>query len=367
MLKTSQALLLTNMAEDFIFKELLDLSEKVKSAHDMPEELRHKIEGMLDRLNRMAKIGGYSEAYDTLSRYIDLVVTIPWGKKTVDSLDLPLTKKLLDERHFGLDEVKVRIQEYLSTAILKSRDGQSGIAKAPIILFVGLQGIGKTTFAISLADALNRKFVRIAMGGIGSVLELRGRSKVFPEAEPGQIVKALVKSQVMNPLILLDEIEKASGDTGVRSDIMATLLEILDPNQNHSFRDHYLDYPLDLSQVLFVCTANGLGTLTAALLDRMEIIKMPAYTDFEKESIARDYLLPKVMQNAGLSKEELVIDPNLWSGIIRPLGFDSGIRSLNRALEAIARKAAMEIVEGKTKSVFINAQNLKDYLPKTTI
>lgn len=355
------------MADEFIFDELKELSVKISRVPDMPEELRHKITGMLDRLNRMAKIGGYSEAYDTLSRYIDMLVTLPWGKKTVDNLDLQLTKRLLDERHYGLNEVKERILEYLSTAILKSRDGQNGIAKAPILLFVGLQGIGKTTFAISLADALGRKFVRIAMGGIGSVLELRGRSKVFPEAEPGQIVKALVKSQVMNPLILLDEIEKASGDVGVRSDIMATLLEILDPNQNHSFRDHYVDYPLDLSQVLFVCTANGLGTLSAALLDRMEVIKMPSYTDFEKESIARDYLMPKVIAQAGLTKEELVIDPNLWSGIIRPLGFDSGIRSLNRALEGIARKAAKEIVEGKTKSVLINAQNLKDYLPKGTI
>ncbi|MEK7595553.1 MAG: AAA family ATPase [Patescibacteria group bacterium] len=352
------------MAEEFIFKELKDLSERVKSTPAMPGELTNKIEGMLDRLNRMAKIGGYTEAYDTMARYIDLITTIPWGKRTVDNLNLPLTKKLLDDHHYGLEDVKERILQYLSTVILRTRDEKGNISRAPILLFVGLQGIGKTTFAISLAEALGRKFIRISMGGIGSVLELRGRSKAFPEAEPGQIVKALVKSQVMNPLILLDEIEKASGDTGVRMDIMATLLEILDPNQNSSFRDHYVDYPVDLSGVLFICTANGLGTLTAALLDRMEVIKMPSYTDYEKEVIAKEYLLPKVVENSGLHKDELIIDPNLWQSIIRPLGFDSGIRSLNRTLENMTRKVAKEIVEGKHKSVTITEENLKDYLPK---
>ncbi|OGC50517.1 hypothetical protein A2716_04920 [candidate division WWE3 bacterium RIFCSPHIGHO2_01_FULL_40_23] len=355
------------MAEEFVFEELKELSDRVNTSVGMPPELLKRVKGMLDRLNRMAKLGGYTEGYDTLARYIDILVSIPWSKRTTDNLDLSATKKLLDANHFGLEEVKDRILEYLSTAILKGRSVKEAISKSPILLFVGLQGIGKTTFAISLADALGRKFVRIAMGGIGSVLELRGRSKVFPEAEPGQIIKALVRSGVMNPLILLDEIDKSSGETGLRQDVMATLLEILDPNQNTSFRDHYIDYPVDLSEVLFVCSANGLGTLSTALLDRMEIIKMPSYTDYEKEVIARDYLLPKVLANAGLTKEDLTIDPGLWGQVIRPLGFDSGIRSLNRTLEAIARKVAREIVEGKSKSVNINAQNLKNYLPRGTI
>lgn len=354
-------------AEEYIFKELKELSDKIDSTKGMPEELYGRVKGMLDRLNRMAKIGGYTEGYDTLSRYVDVLVSIPWDKKTQDNLDLPATKKLLDDNHYGLEEVKERMLEYLSTAILKARASKESIARAPILLFVGLQGIGKTTFAISLSKALGRKFVRIAMGGIGSVLELRGRSKVFPEAEPGQIIKSIVRSGVMNPLILLDEIDKASGETGLRQDIMATLLEILDPNQNSAFRDYYVDYPMDLSDVLFVCTANGLGTLSTALMDRMEIIKMPSYTDLEKEVIARDYLMPKVIENAGLKKEELQIDSGLWGQIIRPLGFDSGIRSLNRTLEAITRKVAKEIVEGKSTSVTITAQNLKEYLPKGTI
>lgn len=355
------------MAEEYVFKELKDLSDKVQSVPAIPEDLLGKINGMLDRLNRMAKIGGYTEGYDILARYIDTVVSIPWGSRSNDNLDLEGTKKLLDENHYGLEEVKDRILQYLATVKLKSRSQENSFAKAPVLCFVGLQGIGKTTFAISMAKALNREYVRIAMGAIGSVLELRGRSKVFPEAEPGQIVKSLIKAKVMNPLILLDEIEKASGDISLRQDIMATLLEILDPNQNTAFRDHYVDYPIDLSGVLFVCTANGLGTLSTALLDRLEIIKMPSYTDFEKEVIARDYLLPKVIANAGLKPEEFSIDPNIWQQVIRPLGFDSGIRSLNRTLEAITRKVAKELVEGKYKSITLTAENLKDYLPKGTI
>ncbi len=355
------------MAEEYIFKELEELRKSADSAKEMPADLLERVYGMLDRLNRMAKIGGYSEGYDVLARYIDVLVSIPWGKSTVDNLNLEDTKKLLDKNHYGLEEVKNRILEYLSTVILRKRSEDNAISKSPIVCFVGLQGIGKTTFAISMAEALGRQFVRISMGAIGTVLELRGRSKVFPEAEPGQIVKSLIRSGVMNPLILLDEIDKTSGETGLRQDVMATLLEILDPNQNTSFRDHYVDHPMDLSQVLFVCSANGLGTLSTALLDRLEIIKMPSYTDFEKEVIARDYLMPKVMKNAGLKEGELVIDPNLWSQIIRPLGFDSGVRSLGRTLESVARKVAKEIVDGKLKTVNITSANLKDYLPKGTI
>jgi ATP-dependent Lon protease len=202
------------------------------------------------------------------------------------------------------------------------------------------------------------------MGGLGSTLELRGKSKSFPEAEPGQIIKALIKTGVKNPVILLDEIEKASGEGGLRSDIMAVLLELLDPNQNIEFRDHYVDYPVNLSDVLFVCSANNTGTITTALMDRMEVIKMPSYTDQEKLVIAKQYLLPEIMAEAGLTEEELVIDPSLWPGIVRPFGYDSGIRSLGRTLNGICRKVAKEIVEGKTDQVVLTAENLKYYLPQ---
>ena len=193
---------------------------------------------------------------------------------------------------------------------------------------------------------------------------MRGKSKAFPEAEPGQVIKALIKTGVRNPVILLDEIDKASGEQGLRFDVMAILLEILDPKQNVEFRDHYLDYPIDLSDVLFICSANTTGTLSTALMDRMEIIKMPSYTDDEKIVIARDYLLPQIFEKSGLNPGELEVDPDLWPGIVRPFGYDSGIRSLGRTMEAICRKVAKEIVEGKSKKVLITAENLKYYLPK---
>lgn len=350
--------------EKYLFTELESLSTKVKNIEGMPDLLRDRLEKMLNRLNRMASTGGYADQFDTISRYIDTVSSIPWTETTEDQLDLVKARELLDKNHFGMDTTKERILEYLATMKLMKRQGEDVVARSPILLFVGLQGIGKTTLAISIADALGRRFVRIAMGAIGSVLELRGRSKVFPEAEPGQIVKALIKTQVKNPVILLDEIEKASGEAGLRADVMATLLEILDPAQNIEFRDHYVDYPIDLSDVMFICSANNLGTLSTALLDRMEVIKLSSYTDPEKIAIGRDYLLPKVIAKSGLKEGELTIDPELWPNIVRPFGFDSGIRSLNRTLDAICRKVAKEIVDGTSTSVHIDASNLKNYLPK---
>jgi len=354
----------TDKPEEFIFDELSQLSAQVANTQGMPEDLTARLNQMLNRLNRMAKLGHYAAEFDTLSRYIDVVTSIPWANKTVDMLDLEKAKYFLDKNHYGMIDVKERMLEYLATMLLVKERGGDMIARSPVLLLVGLQGIGKTTLAISIAEALQRKFVRIAMGAIGSTLELRGRSKVFPEAEPGQLVKALIKTQVMNPVILLDEIEKASGEQGLRSDIMATLLEILDPSQNKDFRDHYVDFPVNLSQVLFICSANNTGTISAALMDRMEVIKMSSYTDAEKVVIARDYLLPRILINSGLKPEELQIDPNLWPNVVRPFGFDSGIRSLGRTLESICRKVAKEIVEGKVTQVYIDESNLKYYLPK---
>lgn len=350
--------------DQFLFEELSLLSQKLEKAVSLPEELRSRADYMLKRLNRMAQTGGYASEFDTLSRYIETLIDIPWNVRTEDRLDLDAAKEVLNKNHYGMEDVKQVMLEYLATMILMQKRGQDSISKAPILLLVGLQGVGKTTLAYSIAEALNRKFMRIAMGAIGSVLEIRGKSKAFPEAEPGQIIKALIRSGVTNPVILLDEIDKASGQEGLRSDVMAVLLEILDPKQNIEFRDHYIDYPIDLSQVLFICSANNLGTISAALLDRMEVIKMPAYTDQEKIVIARDYILPKVLERSGLKEGELLIDPNLWPGVVRPFGFDTGIRSLERTLQAVCRKVAKEIVEGKSTAVTITADNLKYYLPK---
>ena len=353
-----------NTTEEFLFEELNLLSQKLDKAVGLPGELRDRSQNMLKRLNRMAKTGGYASEFDTLSRYIDAVVSIPWDVKTTDRLDLALAKEVLDKNHYGMDGIKEIMLEFLASMVLMEKRGQNAISKAPILLLVGLQGVGKTTLAYSVAEALNRKFMRIAMGAIGSVLEIRGKSKAFPEAEPGQIIKSLIRTGVSNPVILLDEIDKASGQEGLRNDIMAVLLEILDPKQNTDFRDHYIDYPIDLSQVLFICSANNLGTISAALLDRMEVIKMPSYTDLEKTVIARDYLLPKVLERSGLEPGEFSVDPGLWPAVVRPFGFDTGIRSLERTLQAMCRKVAKEIVEGKVTSVTITADNLKAYLPK---
>lgn len=363
-MKTNEENSTVNNKEDFVFEELKSLSTKVNDTPGIPEELKERMVQMIERLNRMAKLGHYASEFDHLSRYIEIVTSIPWVAETQDILDLGGAKEILDKNHYGMGYVKDRILEYLASLILLKKRGKDAIARSPILLLVGLQGVGKTTLAISVAEALGRKFVRISMGGLGSTLELRGKSKTLSDAEPGQIIKALIKTKVRNPLILLDEIDKASGEAGLRSDIMAVLLEILDPNQNISFKDQYIDYPYDLSDVMFICSANYTNTIATALMDRMEVIKMPSYTDEEKVVIARDYLLPKIREVAGLKDDELTFDPSLWPGVVRPFGFDTGIRSLGRTLESIARKAAKEIVEGKTEKVNITADNLKYYLPK---
>ncbi|MFZ2664019.1 MAG: AAA family ATPase [Patescibacteria group bacterium] len=350
--------------KEFLFEELKTLNKKVEATKGLPLDLKDRLGEMIERLERMANLGHYATEFDTLSRYIEVVTSIPWEVETEDRLDLENAKKALEKNHYGMQYSKDRILEYLSTLILLKKRGKEAISRSPVLLLVGLQGVGKTTLAYSVAETLGRKFERIAMGGIGSTLELRGKSKAFPESEPGQIIKALIKTGVKNPLILLDEIDKASGEQGLRMDIMAVLLEILDPKQNVAFRDHYVDYPVDLSNVLFICSANNTGTLSAALMDRMEVIKMPSYSDNEKLVIARDYLMPKILENSGLTTGELEIDPDLWPGIVRPFGYDSGIRSLSRTLEAICRKVAKEIVEGNTKKVVITADNLKYYLPQ---
>jgi len=350
--------------KDFLFEELNTLSKKVTETQGLPDELRTRLDQMIDRLDRMVNSGHYASEFDTLSRYIETITSIPWANETKDILDLERAKESLEKNHYGMQYSKDRILEYLATLILLSQRGEGAVSKSPILLLVGLQGVGKTTLAYSVAETLGRKFERVAMGGIGSTIELRGKSKSFPEAEPGQIIKSLIRTGVKNPLILLDEIDKASGDQGLRTDVMAILLEILDPKQNVAFRDHYVDYPIDLSNVLFICSANTTGTLSAALMDRMEIIKMPSYSDQEKIVIARDYLLPQIIVKSGLKPDELEIDPDLWPGIVRPFGYDSGIRSLGRTLESICRKVAREIVEGKITGIRLTADNLKYYLPQ---
>jgi ATP-dependent Lon protease len=356
------------MEEKYVFKELQDLDAKVRDS-SLPSDLKERTFAMLSRLNRMAQMSNYSQDYEYISTYINWVTQIPWDKRSKEVLELNKTKEVLDSNHYGLESVKERVLEYLSTRVLlKERvkedpSFEKQLKRAPVLCMVGLQGVGKTTMAKSVAEALNREFIRVSLGALGSTLELRGRNKSIPGAEPGQIIKSLVRTNVMNPVILLDELDKVSGETGLRSDMMAVFLELLDPEQNTNFRDHYIDYPIDLSEVLFIVSANNTGTFSAALMDRLEVIRMPSYSDDEKQKIARDYLLPKIINESGLKPEQFEVQDEVWGVFIRPLGFDSGIRSLKKNLESITRKAAKEIVADKKEKVIITPDNFKTYLP----
>lgn len=359
--------------------EIIALEAKVKSSN-LPKGLEQNALKMVHRVKRITQYGSYSGEYEVVEKYIDWITSIPWGVYTKDNLDLQHVKSVLDSNHFGIEPIKDRMLEYLAVMKIQvaneqanpSQQGeyaemarlQGSSAHAPIICFVGLQGIGKTSMAKSIAEALGRKFARISLGALGSVYEIRGRSRAFLDAEPGQIIKAMVRTGVSNPLILLDEIDKVSGQEGLRADVMASLLEILDPEQNSTFVDHYIDYPVDLSNVMFITTANNLGGLSTALLDRLEIVRFTSYTDEEKQRIAIDYLLPKVLEATGLTTQQLQFQEDVWPFVIRPFGYDAGVRQLERNLTNLARKVAREIVEGKTKRVIITKENVKKYMPE---
>lgn len=338
------------------------LSEKVKKG-DVPENLGKLILTRLDQLSKLVNSPSFLPEVDRLGRYIDWIVSIPWNKRTKDILDLEHAKKVLEKTHFGLGQLKDRLLEYMSImSLIQERDRKGEVVHAPILCFVGLVGTGKTTIAASIAEALGRKFARIPFGGMGSPLDLRGKSRMQAEAEPGKIIKALRITQSKNPVILLDEIDRVT-DQG-RASIMGVLVELLDPEQNHAFVDHYIDYPVDLSEVLFIATANNTHNISTAVLDRLEPISMPSYSDQEKITIGREYMLPRVIKTSGIPKGALTIDDEAWAQIVRPLGFDAGMRTLERTLEAVARKIARMIVEGEVQSVKITPQNMKKFLPQ---
>ncbi len=355
--------------------EISALQEKLHS-RPLPVELKSRCEKLINRLGAVSQMSGGNQSsysiqeFEILSKYIDWVTALPFGSYTRDILDLTSSKAVLDSHHYGLSGVKENVLEYLSVQILKSRtvlpqEHNQGMVSAPVLCFVGVQGVGKTTMAKSIAESLGRTFVRIALGAFADARELRGRSKSELGSEPGQIVKALIKARTMNPVILLDEIDKVSDSGGVKADVMATLLEVLDPEQNRQFSDRYLDYPVDLGQVLFIATANNISGLSAALTDRLELIRFTSYTDEEKQVIAKDYLLPKVRQDTGITAEHLDFADDVWPLIIRPLGFDPGIRQLERNLRSLARKVAKLIVEGRSGKITVTTENFREFFPET--
>lgn len=344
-----------------LLSEIQALRTKVEQA-SLPDELLRKVDRELVALERSVELGSYDEKYELVSNYINWALRIPWSRVSTDRLEIAHAQQVFDQHHYGMQEVKDRFLEYIAVLKLRANQaGEAGAAKAPVLLLVGLVGTGKTTFAYSLAEALNRPLVRIPFGGMGSATELRGSSRLRLEAEPGRILKGLVDSQVKNPVFLLDEIDRISEAALV--DVMGVLVELLDPAQNHAFVDIYLDYPVDLSQAIFLATANNTTKISTAVLDRLEKISMPSYTDEEKIVIAQRYLLPKLLKEAGLESDQLIIQDTLWPQLVRPLGFDAGIRTLQRTLQNAVRKAARILVEKGYPQVVITQENSKLFMP----
>jgi len=328
------------------------------SQGQLPADLAEKLTTQLGRLEKMSQSAGFSPEIDRELRYMEFVSTLPFGKGSQDILDLNRAAQILEKNHYGLKPVKDRVLEYLSVLILNAKQGQK--LRSPILAFVGLAGSGKTSLAYSIAESLGRKIIRIPFGGLGSVSELRGESRVKTEAEPGRLLKFIHDSGVNNPVILLDELDRVAMEA--KSDVMGVLVELLDPEQNNAFLDHFVDYPFDLSNALFIATANNTGNIATAVLDRLELIEMPSYSDEEKVVIGKNYILPKVTQMAGITSGILTIDENIWPQIVRPLGFDAGIRSLYRTLEGVVRKIAKQVVEGHPGPYRITAENIGGYI-----
>lgn len=348
--------------QQILEQEIAELKSKVENS-DLPQELLLKVEKDIVSLERSVALGSYDEKYEKVSKYIDWVLKIPWKAETADTLDIEKTKQIFEKHHYGMHDVKNRFLEYVSVLKLRSENQDiAGDFRAPILLLVGLVGTGKTTFAISLAEALGRKLVRIPFGGMGSAEELRGNSRLILGSEPGRVIKGICEAGVRNPVILLDEIDRASEEAN--KDIMGVLVELLDPNQNHSFRDTYVDYPVNLSHAIFLATANNTTAIATAVMDRMEKISMPSYTDQEKIVIAQRYILPGLLEDAGLKPEQFIIKDDVWPVVTRPLGFDAGIRTLQRTLQGAVRKAARIIVEKGYSEVIITLENKNIFLPQ---
>ncbi len=331
-------------------EELDELEEKIK-AKGMPDEAREKA---LKELSRMSRMQTSSPDYNVLRVYLDWMLDLPWHEQTNDTEKLADAVKVLEEEHYGLEKIKERITEYL--AVLKRTGGMN----APILCFVGPPGVGKTSIASSVARALGRKFVRMSLGGVKDEAEIRGHRKTYVGSMPGRIINGMKKAGSINPVFLLDEIDKISSD--LRGDPADALLEVLDPAQNATFLDRYLEVAYDLSKVLFITTANSLETIPAPLLDRMEIIELTGYTPEEKAEIAKRYLIPKKRESNGLKAGEIAISDRAVDAIIDGYTMEAGVRSLERRIDAVCRKAAVKLADGEIKKVSVTERNLQDYL-----
>jgi ATP-dependent Lon protease len=332
--------------------EIAELRTQVEEAN-LPEDADKQARRELDRLSRLPPAAA---EYGVIRTYLEWILSLPWNETTEDHLDLKAARKILDEDHYDLEKVKERIVEHL--AVQKLTNKLSG----PILAFVGPPGVGKTSLGQSIARALGRKFVRVSVGGVRDEAEIRGHRRTYVGAMPGTIVRALRDADSKNPVFMIDEIDKMGSDW--RGDPSSAMLEVLDPAQNSTFRDHYLDLPFDLSQVLFITTANQLETIPPPLLDRMEIIRVAGYTEDEKVGIARRYLVPKQLETHGLPRKQVTISENALRLLVREYTREAGVRNLDREIAALCRKAAREIAEGKRKGARIDEAKVRSWLGK---
>ena len=332
--------------------EIATLRKRIDEA-GMPETTKAAV---LKELDRYEKLPAASAESGVIRNYVDWMASLPWSKKTEDRMDIRHAEKILNRDHNGLEKVKERVLEYLAVRqLMKSLRG-------PILCLAGPPGVGKTSLARSIAESLDRKFVRISLGGVRDESEIRGHRRTYVGAMPGRIIQGMKKAGTMNPVFLLDEIDKMSND--FRGDPSAAMLEVLDPEQNSTFSDHFIEEPYDLSNVLFVATANDLSTIPGPLLDRMEIISIAGYTEIEKTEITKDHLIPKQLEEHGLKKTQVIFKDEAILDLIRYYTREAGVRGLERQVAAVCRKVAKIIVSGEKKRVTVNSKSLEEFLGK---